>query len=189
MEFEAYVRNYRREVIETIPKHIAILTKDLVIVTTEACSGTTYHRAKILSTSAQFGLFRVSMLQSVKISHFNRTISLTNVHLQVRLIDTGKILDCNHQQIFKYCGKQRKFMDLPPRCFECGLAQVQPSQVRYPNGHWPNEAIELFKRNTDQRTVDIEVNQIKIVCSTLLGCFEFYPMNNISLELILRFTL
>lgn len=48
-------------------------------------------------------------------------------------------------------------MDLPPRCFECGLAQLQPSQIQYPNGFWPNEANELLKEKTDQITVEIEV--------------------------------
>lgn len=51
-------------------------------------------------------------------------------------------------------------MDLPPRCFECGLAQLQPSLVQCPDGFWPNEAIELFKEKTDLKLVNIEVNSI-----------------------------
>lgn len=59
--------------------------------------------------------------------------------------------------IYEYCGKQRIFFDLPPRCFECSLAQLQPSQIRYPNGHWPIEAKTLFENETQQKIVEIEV--------------------------------
>lgn len=69
----------------------------------------------------------------------------------------GKILECNIQCVYKYCGAQRKFIDLPPRCFQCGLAQLQPSQIRYPTGHWPVEAIHLFKQKTEQKMIQIEV--------------------------------
>lgn len=48
-------------------------------------------------------------------------------------------------------------MDLPPRCFECSLAQLQPSQIRYPNGEWPSEAVSLFKTKTESRLIEIEV--------------------------------
>lgn len=73
------------------------------------------------------------------------------------MIDTGKIIDSNIECIYEYCGKQRAFFDLPPRCFECSLAQLQPSQVRYLNGFWPNEAIELFKQQTTTGPIEIEV--------------------------------
>lgn len=76
---------------------------------------------------------------------------------QIRLIDTGKILDREIQCIYEYCGKQRKFFDLPPRCFKCSLAEVQPSQIRNPNGVWPNEAIALFEKLTSQKSIEIEV--------------------------------
>lgn len=49
-------------------------------------------------------------------------------------------------------------MDLPPRCFECGLAQVQPSRIRYPNEHWPSDAVKLFKDLTNHKTIKIKVN-------------------------------
>lgn len=74
------------------------------------------------------------------------------------MIDTGKIIECNTDCVYKYCGTNRKFVDLPPRCFECGLVQLQPSQIRYPNGIWPNEAITLFKTKTEDRMIEIEVN-------------------------------
>lgn len=73
------------------------------------------------------------------------------------LIDTGKILDCDIMNLFKYCGTAKKFVDLPARCFKCSLAQLQPSQIRYPNGFWPNEAVALFKRFSTQKLIEIEV--------------------------------
>lgn len=79
------------------------------------------------------------------------------VYFQVRLIDTGKIVDQIIANLYEYVGEQRKVFDLAPRCFECSLAQVQPSQIRYPNGHWPVEAKTLFESYTSQRIVEIEV--------------------------------
>lgn len=51
IEFETYVRNYRREVIELLPKNALLSTTSAVIVKVEACQGTMYHRAKILSAT------------------------------------------------------------------------------------------------------------------------------------------
>lgn len=79
-----------------------------------------------------------------------------NFVLQVRLIDSGKIADQTIDNIYEYCGKNRKFFDLPPRCFECSLAQIQPSQIRY-GGQWSIEAKTSFENQVLQRTVEIEV--------------------------------
>lgn len=78
------------------------------------------------------------------------------------MIDSGEMVDIVIENVYEYCGKQREFFDLPPRCFECGLAQLQPSQIRYPNGHWPSEAITLFKNVTHKNTVEIEVRFVGI---------------------------
>lgn len=76
---------------------------------------------------------------------------------KVRLVDTGKKLDCNTENVYEYCGKRNSFFDLPPRCFECALAEIQPSQIRYPNGIWSSEAIALFERETTKRIIELEV--------------------------------
>lgn len=74
------------------------------------------------------------------------------------MIDTGETHECTVENAYEYCGKQRKFIDLPPRCFKCSLAQLQPSQVRNPNGFWPPEANRIFKEKTAQMLIEIEVN-------------------------------
>lgn len=51
IEFETYIQNYRREVIELLPKNALLSTTSAVIVKVEACQGTMYHRAKILSAT------------------------------------------------------------------------------------------------------------------------------------------
>lgn len=79
---------------------------------------------------------------------------------QVCLIDTGKVVECKMNCVYKYCGDKREFIDLPARCFECNLAQLQPSQIRYPMGDWPAEAIELFKSKIDSKIVEIEVYSV-----------------------------
>ncbi|XP_055325146.1 probable ATP-dependent RNA helicase spindle-E isoform X2 [Sitodiplosis mosellana] len=133
-EFETYLRNYRKEVLEPLSIDTESLIGQLIIVSIDACSGITYHRAKILAFNAEL--------------------------CRVRLIDTGKVLECNTECIYRYCGRLRTFFDLPPRCFECRLAQMQPSQIRYPSGNWPIEAITLFRNKTEQRTIEIEVYSV-----------------------------
>lgn len=76
IEFDTYVRNYRREVIEALPKDVPLLSFGLVIVEKHVCDGTTYHRAKILSASS--GVCRVSLnkkrLRKVKLIKFNNLV-------------------------------------------------------------------------------------------------------------------
>lgn len=48
-------------------------------------------------------------------------------------------------------------MDLPPRCFECCLAEVQPSRINYPDGIWPNAAVNVLKDLTNDQEVNAEV--------------------------------
>lgn len=73
------------------------------------------------------------------------------------MVDSGKIIDKNLANVYEYCGEQRQFFDLPPRCFECSLAQIQPSLIRYPNGHWPIEATKLFVDETRHKNIEIQV--------------------------------
>lgn len=88
-------------------------------------------------------------------------MQVNNIILQVRLIDSGKIVDQIIDNIYEYCGKNREFFDLPPRCFECSLAQIQPSQIQYPSGQWPIEAKTLFENQMQQKTIEIEVNRFE----------------------------
>lgn len=98
------------------------------------CNDFKYHRAKIVAVTEQADRYKV------------------------KLIDFGEVVDCSEDQLFEYYGSSRKFVDLPPRCFECGLAGVQPSQLRCSNGLWPNAANDLLKFESNQRLIEIEAN-------------------------------
>lgn len=50
-----------------------------------------------------------------------------------------------------------RFIDIPPRSFECSLAQLQPSVINAPNGLWPEEARKLFRNLTEGVEVMAEV--------------------------------
>lgn len=105
----------------------------LLIVALSGCIDLKYRRAKIVAVTDKEARYKVEM------------------------IDFGEVIDCSEDQFFEYCGSSRKFIDLPPRCFECSLAEVQPSQLRYPDG-WPNAANDLFKLETNQRLIEIVVS-------------------------------
>lgn len=133
-EFEDYLKNYRKTVLRPLSKNDRMQVGKVLIVAISDCSDLRYHRAKIVAVTAQDARYKVKM------------------------IDFGKVIDCSENQFYEYCGTSRKFIDLPPRCFECGLAKVQPSQIRYPDGLWPNAAIDLLKFETNQRLIEIMVS-------------------------------
>lgn len=106
----------------------------LLIVALSVCSGFKYQRAKIVAVTDQEPRYKV------------------------KLIDFGEVIDCSETQLFEYSGTSRKFIELPPRCFECSLAEVQPSQLRYVDGLWSNAANDLLKFETNQRLIEIVVS-------------------------------
>lgn len=67
------------------------------------------------------------------------------------------MVECQIDNMYRYISDIKKFVDLPPRCFECRLAEMQPSQINYPDEKWSLEAIEMFKGYVDQRIIEIEV--------------------------------
>lgn len=60
LEFEMYVRNYRKDVIEPISSGDRLIVGRMVMVQVEACKGVTYHRAKIMSANLINEVCRVS---------------------------------------------------------------------------------------------------------------------------------
>lgn len=62
LEFETYVRNYRREVIEPVLCDEQISIGKIMIAQTQTCEGDAYHRATILSGGWSGRVCRVSEL-------------------------------------------------------------------------------------------------------------------------------
>lgn len=78
----------------------------------------------------------------------------------VRFIDTGCTQKCELADIFVFT-KQGETLDqasMPPRCFPCRLAEIQPSTSNISGGYyWNRESVEFFKEHTTQREVKAEV--------------------------------
>lgn len=54
-------------------------------------------------------------------------------------------------------GLAAQHIEKPPYCFECSLANIQPSQFSSPDGVWNKRSTAVFVSNTDGIEVDAEV--------------------------------
>lgn len=62
-------------------------------------------------------------------------------------VDFGDSLTCKRSELksIHHIGSVSMCLTYdPPRCFECALANVRPSQLESPNGFWPQAAVDLF---------------------------------------------
>lgn len=132
-EFEAYLNNYRKTALKQVSPKEQLFLGTILIVEVFGCDMSRYHRAKVI-------------------------VKGPLKRYQVQLIDSGRIHECQIDQLYHYCGTIKNVFDLPPRCFECRLAQLQPSQIRYPYGVWSSNAIELFKAKAINQPIEIEVS-------------------------------
>lgn len=72
-------------------------------------------------------------------------------------IDFGHKQKCSIDDLFNFSMKIEA-SQLPPRCFECCLAEIQPSTMNATGGNsWDFEAIELFKSQTRGELVTAKV--------------------------------
>lgn len=51
----------------------------------------------------------------------------------------------------------KKFNDVPPRCFECKLSNIQPNQMKCFSAEWMEDAVQLFKDHVNDTKVTAEV--------------------------------
>lgn len=65
----------------------------------------------------------------------------------VRLIDFGVEHQCGLGDLWLYgrTGAAAQYADVPPRAFECRLAELQPSQLTAERGQWTADAVEAFR--------------------------------------------
>lgn len=79
----------------------------------------------------------------------------------VCFIDTGCTQKCELGDIYVFTKHSETLEQatMPPRCFPCRLAEIQPSTSNISGGYfWDREAVELFKRHTTQCEVKAEVS-------------------------------
>lgn len=54
----------------------------------------------------------------------------------------------------------KKLNDVPPRCFECTLSNIQPNQLKSFRGEWLGESIQLFKHYVRNTKVTADVYSV-----------------------------
>lgn len=75
----------------------------------------------------------------------------------VCFIDYGHTQQCDLRDLYTFTMETEE-STLPPRCFQCRLAEVQPSSGNISGGFkWDNEAIESFKTFVLDRDVKAQV--------------------------------
>lgn len=78
----------------------------------------------------------------------------------VCFIDTGLTQKCELADIFMFTkqGELTEQATMPPRCFPCRLAEIQPSTSNISGGYlWDREAIDLFNQHTQRGEVKAQV--------------------------------
>lgn len=88
-----------------------------------ACLNGDYHRAKILCS----------------------TRSETSVLYKCNFIDFGYDHEVKFDKLRRFRGVSAQFADIPPRVFECRLAEVQPSSMNSERGVWTTDAKRFFE--------------------------------------------
>lgn len=88
-------------------------------------------------------------------------------------MDFGNTHKCVLKDLRRLRGVSSNFLTLPPYCYQCALAFIQPSQVNAPDGVWRPEAVEMFVDKTDGIEIQIEVSIFtrKFPIKTVDSCF------------------
>lgn len=73
------------------------------------------------------------------------------------------------EELRKFRGVSSSFLTMPPYCYQCSLAYVQPSEVNAPDGVWRKNVIQLFTDKTDGIEIEAEV------LFNLIFCEIFFP--------------
>ncbi|XP_031628409.1 probable ATP-dependent RNA helicase spindle-E [Contarinia nasturtii] len=95
-----------------------------------------------------------------KIINIERDKKTKQITYEVRFIDFGNKITCNLSKLRRLRGVSSHFLSLPPYCYQCSLAYIQPSQLNAPDGVWQQEANLLFVEQTDGIEVEAEIFSI-----------------------------
>lgn len=75
----------------------------------------------------------------------------------VNFIDFGHSQECSVEDLFVFT-KNDEAYKMPPRCFQCCLAEIKPSTVNQTCGYsWDTTAKEEFEEFAKGSTVDVKV--------------------------------
>lgn len=99
-----------------------------------------------------------------RITHVQHAQDATWLY-QVRLLDFGSVQECRFADLLRYGpvgSASAQYADVPPRAFECRLAEVQPSQLTAEKGLWTADAVQAFAGlvAVGQPTVELRVYSV-----------------------------
>lgn len=96
----------------------------------------------------------------------------------VCFIDTGRTQKCQLEDLFMFTQEIRQ-SKLPPRCFQCRLAEIQPSTANISGGHmWDRDGVERFKSLVNNIKVKAEVNWLIRLAHSALHLIHFITKFN-----------
>lgn len=75
-------------------------------------------------------------------------------------LDIGSSGSVEFSQLRCFRGVSIQFVDVPPRVFECSLAEIAPSSLSSINSQWTNDAKEFFIDETSNRNVTAEIYSV-----------------------------
>lgn len=81
----------------------------------------------------------------------------------VRLIDFGYEQECKLGDLMRYGGASGQYADIPPRVFECRLAELQPSQLTAEKGMWTSDAIRAFSAHVHEGQPSVTLQVYSVV--------------------------
>lgn len=94
-----------------------------------------------------------------RLTDFEYDENLNGLKGTVCFIDTGRTQKCQLSDIFQFVQSVEQ-SHLPPRCFQCRLAQIQPITTNISCGYmWDRVAIDLFNELTAKNDVIAEVKK------------------------------
>lgn len=82
---------------------------------------------------------------------------------RVRIIDFGMTVEVKFSDLRQLTGNVSQYVDLPPRVFECRLAELQPSSMTSEKCVWTTDSIITFGQLVDGLTEDVCVQIYSVV--------------------------
>lgn len=65
-------------------------------------------------------------------------------------MDYGMTVNCCSNDIYEF-RKNSEYLNTPPRCYECSLAEIQPSAFHSISNSWDDKTIDVFRSLTINR--------------------------------------
>lgn len=115
-----------------------------------------YTDAKELKRHQNVLLYHSMRLKRAKIASIDHSSETASCYLY----DFGKVVEMKLEHIFIVPASIKHLYDIPPRCFEAFLHELQPSIYKCPREQWTTEAIERFQELISNQVCNVEVYSV-----------------------------